>query len=312
MDDKQKSFLSAVVYIHNSEKTIGDFLIMLYQVLVENFEHFEIICVDDSSTDNSVIQVKEAARAMKGATLNLLYMSYFQGIELSMNAGTDLAIGDYVFEFDTSKCDYDKGLIMEIFRTAQTGFDVVSACPRKKQRFSSAFFYKLFNKGTTGKYEMKTERFRIVSRRVINRVGSMNKTIPYRKAVYASSGLPIKSIVYECVKAQKPEKDKLEDSYRKELAASTLILFTDLGYHFSIHMTLLMMLITLLMGIYAFVFYFCGNPIEGWTTTMLFMSFAFFGLFGILTIIVKYLSVIVGLVFKRQQYMVEGLEKLTK
>ena len=45
---------------------------------------------------------------------------------------------------------------------------------------------------------------------------------------------------------------------------------------------------------------------------MLFMSFAFFGLFGILTIIVKYLSVIVGLLFKRQQYMVEGLEKITK
>lgn len=195
---------------------------------------------------------------------------------------------------------------------AQTGFDVVSACPAKKQRFSSSFFYKLFNKGTTGKYEMRTESFRIVSRRVINRVGSMNKTIPYRKAVYASSGLPVKGLAYECVKTRERGKDKLEDSYRKELAANTLILFTDLGYHFSIRMTLLMMLITLLTGVYAFVFYICGNPIEGWTTTMLFMSFAFFGLFGILTIIVKYLSVIVGLLFKRQQYMVEGLEKITK
>ena len=56
----------------------------------------------------------------------------------------------------------------------------------------------------------------------------------------------------------------------------------------------------------------CGNPIEGWTTTILFMAFAFFGLFGILTIIVKYLSVIVNLVFKRQQYMVDRIEKITK
>lgn len=312
MDEKQKCFLSAVVYVHNGGKTIRDFLIMLYHELVENFEHFEIICVDDSSTDDSVIQIKEAAKTMEEATLNLLYMSYFQGIELSMNAGTDLAIGDYVFEFDTPDYDYDKGMIMKIFRMAQTGFDIVSACPEKKQRFSSTFFYALFNKGTTGKYKMRTESFRIVSRRVINRVGSMNKTIPYRKAVYASSGLPVKSLVYECVKTQERGKDKLEDSYRKELAANTLILFTDLGYHFSIRMTLIMMLITLFTGIYAFIFYVCGTPIEGWTTTMLFMSAAFFGLFGILTIIVKYLSVIVGLLFRRQQYMVEGLEKITK
>ena len=312
MDEKQKSFLSAVVYVHNGGRTIKEFLGMLYQVLSVSFEHFEIICVDDASTDDSVAKVKEAAKFMQGATLNLLYMSYFQGIELSMNAGTDLAIGDYVFEFDTSECDYEKSLIMEVFRTAQTGYDVVSACPKKKQRFSSTLFYKVFNMGSTGKYNMRTESFRIVSRRVINRVESMNKTIPYRKAVYASSGLPVKSLVYDCVKTQEVEKDKLEDSYRKELAMNTLILFTDLGYHFSIRMTLLMMLITLLIGIYAFVFYLCGNPIEGWTTTMLFMAFAFFGLFGILTIIVKYLSVIVGLVFKRRQYMVEGLEKITK
>ena len=54
------------------------------------------------------------------------------------------------------------------------------------------------------------------------------------------------------------------------------------------------------------------NPVVGWTTTILFLSVAFFGLFGILTIIIKYLQLLVNLVFKRKHYSFEGIEKLTK
>ena len=38
--------------------------------------------------------------------------------------------------------------------------------------------------------------------------------------------------------------------------------------------------------------------------------FAFFGLFGILTIVIKYLQLIVELVFKRKHYSFEGIEKI--
>ena len=73
-----------------------------------------------------------------------------------------------------------------------------------------------------------------------------------------------------------------------------------------------MMLISLFMLAYTVVIYFIGHPIEGWTTTVLFLAVAFLGLFGILTVIVKYLQIIVDLVFKRKQYNFESIEKLTK
>lgn len=311
MNEKQKCFLSVVAYVHNNENSAGVFVKKIYEVIESNFEHFEIIFVDDASSDTSREAIKEAAEGLTDTTVNLMHMSYYQGIELSMDAGTDLAIGDYILEFDTVEIDYYPSLIMNIYMESLKGYDIVCASPARRQKFSSTFFYKVFNMGGVGNYKMRTESFRIISRRVINRVSSMNKTIPYRKAVYAASGLPIKNIQYECVGQRLKGKDKLEDRYRKDLAADSIILFTDLGYLFSIRMTLIMMVIALLMGIYGMVFYICGNPIEGWTTTILFMAFAFFGLFGILTIIVKYLSVIVKLVFKRQQYMVDRIEKIT-
>ena len=92
----------------------------------------------------------------------------------------------------------------------------------------------------------------------------------------------------------------------------SLIMFTGMGYRFSKAMTILMMAVSLFMVVYSVVIYLTSNPIEGWTTTILFLSVAFFGLFGILTVIIKYLQLIIDLVFKRKHYSFESIEKLTK
>ena len=160
---------------------------------------------------------------------------------------------------------------------------------------------------------MSTERFRILSRRVINRVSSMNKTIPYRKAVYANCGLKADNIKYVMTNSKNDLlEDKKEKRYRSKLAIDSLILFTEVGYRFSMSMTVLMMLISIFMIIYSSVTYLLLHPVAGWTTTILFLSVGFFGLFGILTIIVKYLQLLIDMVFKRKHYTFESIEKLTK
>lgn len=82
----------------------------------------------------------------------------------------------------------------------------------------------------------------------------------------------------------------------------TLILFTDIGYKFASVMTLLMTLISVAMVTYTIIIYVTANPVVGWTTTILFLAFAFFGLFGILTIVIKYLQLIIDLIFKKKYY----------
>ena len=73
-----------------------------------------------------------------------------------------------------------------------------------------------------------------------------------------------------------------------------------------------MMVATLAVAIYAVAVFALGNPIQGWTTTILFLAVSFFGLFSILTIIIKYLSLILQLVFKKQKYSFSSIEKITK
>ena len=307
---KEKNFISAVVYVRNDDAHISEFLSMLTGVLEGNFEHSEIICVNDFSSDDSLAKIREFCKAGSSVSISVLNMSYFHGIELSMNAGVDLSIGDFVFEFDSVAMDYEPSRIMDLYYRTQEGFDIVSLTPDKGNGFFSRVFYKLFNVFSNYPQKISTETVRILSRRTINRVSSMSKTIPYRKAIYASSGLRTTRIVYQRMDSSRSV-DKGERSYRRGLAINSLILFTDVGYKFSIYMAVIMMCIAISMVTYSVVIYLTRNPVEGWTTTILFLSFAFFGLFSVLTVIIKYLQIIVDLIFKRKTYNFESIEKLT-
>lgn len=311
MKTREKTFVSVVIYVHNAENRIGSFLKTIISQLEENFEYSEIICVNDYSDDDSVRIIRETSLKAKNTSISILNMSYFHGLEIAMNAGVALSIGDFVFEFDSTIMDYDSKEIMRVYRHSLSGFDIVSASPNRKQKFSSSMFYAMFDKFTDISYKMSTESFRILSRRVINRISSMNKTVPYRKAVYSNCGLKVDTLVYEVIPVNATI-DKKERKYRQSLAADSLILFTDVGYKFSAMMTLLMICMTVFMAVYSVAVYCIGSPVEGWTTTILFLSVAFFGLFAILTVVIKYLQILVELIFKRTRYCFESIEKLTK
>ena len=312
MANKEKNFASAVIYVHNAENRIENFLKMVIGIMEENFEHSEIICVNDSSDDDSLSLIKKTSESISATSISVINMSYFHGLELSMNAGIDMSIGDFVFEFDNTNLDFEPSVVMDIYNRSLKGYDIVSASADRKEKLTSKMFYKVFDHYTDLSYKMSTESFRVLSRRVINRIDSMNKTIPYRKAVYANCGLKTDNIKYKVMSQAFLTTDKKEKNFRSNLAVDSLILFTEMGYRFAKAMTILMMCMSVFMIVYSVVIYATSNPVAGWTTTILFLSVAFFGLFGILTIVIKYLQLLVDLIFKRKQYSFESIEKLTK
>lgn len=310
MNDKEKNFVSAVIYVHNNENEIENFLDTIRSTLEENFLASEIVCVNDASTDKSIEKIKAVSKSATTATISIVNMTHYHGVELAMNAGVDLAIGDFVFEFDSAVKDFSDDTIMKVYFHCLKGYDIVSASPVGSREFSSKLFYGLFQKFNPQSLNMDTERFRILSRRAINRVTGMNKAIPYRKAVYAASGFKLDVIKYEPSAKIKIHLTKEEIEYREQLAIDAMLLFTNVGYRLTMGLTKNLMLLTTLAGIYAALIYFTGNPVAGWTTTMIFLSFTFFCLFGVLTIALKYFQLILNLIFQRKRYNFESIEKL--
>lgn len=308
INEKEKNYISVVVYLHNQEKIIASFLIKVAKQLDDHFNHYEIIIVDDASQDRSVNKVKEIINSFNTNAITIVHMGHFQGVEISMRSGVDLSIGDFVYEFDKITMDYDESLIFKIYQESLKGNDIVAASNNKSQT-SSKLFYKIFNRFGNYSYQLKSETFRIISRRGINRIKSMNTTIPYRKALYANCGLSTATIYYEGNISS--IKDSDENKMRRSLALDSILLFTNFGYRVSMLMAIFMIMVTVFVGSYTVYFFVKGQSVQGWTSTMLFLSFAFFGLFMILTILIKYVSLVLNLVFKKQEYVISGIEKVT-
>lgn len=307
---KEKKLISAVVYLHNDEDVIVPFLSKIIATLENSFESFEIIIVNDCSYDSSIEKIKTEPH-LAGHNISIVNMSIRQGLEVSMNAGIDLSMGDFVYEFDDLTIDYDTQFITKAYHHIVSGFDIVSVSPVQDNSFLSKLFYAIFNRFSKSKYKLRSERFRILSRRAINRAYSISKSIPYRKALYANSGLKMDSLNYVRISTNNQKNKKEKGIFRNRMALNSLIIYTNLAFKIAITITILMFLVTMLSGVYALFIYFGDKkPIEGWTTTMILLSSSFSGLFFILAIIIKYLSLLVELIYTKKTYLVESVEKI--
>ena len=303
---KEPIFISAVIYVRNNVATIGSFLQHVYGQLEKQFAQFEIICVDDASTDLSEQKIREAAKDFT-CPVTIVNMGFVQGVELAMNAGCDIAIGDFVYEFDYAQQTWPDDMMEQLYRKMQEGFDIISACPNGKTKLSSRMFYSIFNHFSNIKAKIRTEAFRLISRRAINRATAMNHATMYRKAVFANSGLASTYLTFD---PQKAAADRGSGKERRTLAMDSLILFTDIGFKIALVLSIIMLCFAAVVGIYTVVIYATGHPVEGWTPIMIFLAIGFFALFAILTFVLKYLSLILNLNFRRQRYVVGNVEKL--
>lgn len=304
-DVKEKNFISAVVYLGGDASAVAPFLEMLCERLSGAFERYEIVCVNDACPASAAAARECAGRLEIKAPLTIVNMSVRQGVEPCMNAGIDAAIGDYIFEFDSTAMSYDPALILECYNKCLEGNDIVSAAPKGAGRLSSRMFYSLFNASSNSAYKLRTDAFHVLSRRAVNRLHAINPHMPYRKAAYAASGLRLATVEFEPSGAAAPARE-----YRAEQAIDALALYTDAAYKISFGVSLALLTVTLAAIVYTLVIFFSAKPVEGWTTTMILLSAGFFGVFLLLTFVIKFLSLLVDLVFRNQKYLVESVEKI--
>ncbi len=308
MAEKEKNFVSAVVYLGEEQGCAAPFLEMLTAELSARFEQYELVFVDDASRDATMAEVRAALTALAGekpVPVTVVHMSLKQGLELAMNAGQDMAIGDFVYEFDSMKMPYPAELIGGAYDACLAGSDIVSVSPSKNRSALSSLFYRMFNSASRSKYKLHTDVFRLLSRRAINRVRSISTAMPYRKAAYAASGLKLSTLSFP------GSAGDLKEKLRLSRAMDSLALYTDLGYRVSLGISVFMLVLMVASLVYTLVNVLSGRQLaEGWTTLMLLLTGGFFGVFLILAIVLKYLSLVVDLIFKKQKYLVESVEKV--
>ncbi|WP_078543590.1 glycosyltransferase [Litchfieldia alkalitelluris] len=308
--NKEKNFISAVIYVKNNESTVNDFLRKIDEVFHKNFTTYEFVIINDASEDNSVSKIKSISETING-NVTVINLPYKHGIETAMLAGVEFAIGDFVYEFDSTIIDYNLELIMELYNTTLDGNDIVAASPSNSINFSSKIFYKYLNNISRLNMSLTTETFRIVSRRALNRVLRSKEKLRYRKALYHYSGFNSKTIFYEGINTGN-RRSNLSVGEKFNLASDVLVSFSDIGTKLPLRISIIFATISLVTIIYTIYSYFTVENIQpGWTTTMMFISVSFTGLFFVLAVISKYINVLLYELQDKPRYIYKSVDRFS-
>lgn len=204
--------LSAIIPCYNEEENIVDF----YEEFIKNEAFlksrdvdFEMLFIDDGSTDKSVDKVKELRG--KDPRVHLVSFSRNFGKEAAMYAGLKHSKGDYVVVMDCDLQDPPRLLPKMLKAVQDEGYDSVAT--RRVNRkgeppirsFFARQFYKIINKMTSAEIVDGARDYRLMNRQFVNAILSMEEYNRFSKGIFGWVGFKNKWIEFENVERQKGE-----------------------------------------------------------------------------------------------------------
>ena len=122
--------ISVVVPLYNEEESLGELTAWIDRVMKANGFDYEVIMIDDGSTDSSWSVVEELAKA--NPAIRALRFSRNYGKSAALYCGFDAAEGDVVITMDADLQD-SPDEIPELYRMiTEDGYDMVSGWKRKR------------------------------------------------------------------------------------------------------------------------------------------------------------------------------------
>ena len=125
---------SIVVPLHNEQENVTDLYDRLKAVMEANGETFEIVLVDDGSTDRTFDLLREIAAVDSRVTVVKLRRNFGQTAGLA--AGFDHARGEYIIAMD-GDLQHDPADIPLFLEKIAEGYDIVSGWRKAAHRQSS-------------------------------------------------------------------------------------------------------------------------------------------------------------------------------
>lgn len=175
MASKKVSF---VIPVFNESANIRPLHQELIRVMTNVQHSFEIIFVDDGSSDNSVEVIKQLGSEDKRVFYIELSRNF--GQQFALKAGMDTAKGDCVISMD---CDlqHPADVVLQLIQKWDEGFEVVytrrlpdQRLPWFKRKTSNAF-YSTLNILSDTKLESGVADFRLLNRNVVDAISGLNE-----------------------------------------------------------------------------------------------------------------------------------------
>ncbi len=197
---KQQIAISIVCPFFNEENMVDLFMKEITAVVNELNKPFEVVCVNDGSTDNTLaklLQAKEDYPNMK-----IINFSRNFGKEAALTAGLDYAKGEMIIPIDADLQDPPE-LIKDFISYREKGYDVVVAKRVDRsndsiaKKITAQLFYKFHNKIAQTKIPDNVGDYRLITRKVLNAMQELRENQRFMKGIFAWVGFRTATVEYK-------------------------------------------------------------------------------------------------------------------
>ena len=192
--------LSVLVPVYNEIDVLPEFHRRLTGVLRNCIGPYEVMYVNDGSTDGSLAWIERLCA--EDPDVALVDLSRNFGKEIAMAAGLDHVRGEAVVVIDADLQDPPE-LIPRLIEQWRAGYDNVYARRRQREgetwlkKVSASWFYQVIGRLSRVRIPQDTGDFRLLSRRAVEALRQLREQHRFMKGLFAWIGYPSIAVEYD-------------------------------------------------------------------------------------------------------------------
>ena len=191
---------SVVAPVYNEIGCVEEFYNQVSRVMSSLKSTWELILVDDGSTDGSTDMILKLAE--KDDHVKPVIFARNFGHQIAVTAGLDYACGEAVLIIDADLQDPPE-VMLDLIAKWKEGYEVVYAVRRKREGeswfklFTASAFYRLIYRITDVKIPLDTGDFRLLDRNVVNVLCDMRERHRFLRGMAAWVGYRQVGVEYD-------------------------------------------------------------------------------------------------------------------
>lgn len=192
--------LSILTPMYNEAGGLGEFFRSLEAALEPLDVAYEIVCVDDGSSDDTLVRLRQHAE--RNPRIKVVVLSRNFGKEAAMTAALDYSSGDVALPMDADLQDPPE-LIGAMLAKWREGYQVVYAKRSSRKtdslikRKTARLFYKVFNRLSDITIPEDVGDFRLLDRNVIDAIKKLPEKDRFMKGLFCWPGMKHTVIEFE-------------------------------------------------------------------------------------------------------------------
>ena len=191
---------SVVVPIYNELENIPELYPRIKDVMEKTGEPWELILIDDGSTDGSTEVIRKLAQNDKRVRPVIFARNF--GHQIAVTAGIDYSRGDAVIIIDADLQDPPE-VILDLIDKWREGYEVVYAVREEREgetwfkRTTASLFYRLIQAVTKVDIPLDTGDFRLIDKKVVDVMKTMRERHRFLRGMSAWVGFKQVGVTYK-------------------------------------------------------------------------------------------------------------------